>query len=261
MATSPSSRGRPASALAALAVALACFGNEASAKPPKQHRKRPRTVVEDDWAKSPAAKYAALQRDACLRELRSRGIAFTEVPEARGVLAPIRLRGPLGGVTYRTEAPAAEREKSPFEVFDCRLALALDDFGAILRAHDVEEALIFSAWRPPPKSWPATKLATRHPGALAVDIRVFVKKAAPGSERPTLVVERDWLPAHEAPSCGDKAPPILPDTAEAREIRDIFCQASDRRIFSSMLGPNYDKPHKNHFHLEVTPGVKWRLSL
>ncbi len=247
--------------LAAVVGATAATPRSVLARPAKQARKKPRTVVDDDWAKAPSAHYAALGKDACLRELRQRGASFDEVASARGVLAPIRLRGPLGGVAYHTEAPVAERAKSPYEVFDCRLALALDDFSAILRAHDVDEAYIFSAWRPPPKSWPADKLGTRHPGALAVDIRVLAKKLVPGADRATLVVERDWQPAHDQPACGDKAPAILPDTAEAKEIRAIYCQAADARIFSSMLGPNYNKAHENHFHLEITPGVKWRLTL
>ena len=44
---------------------------------------------------------------------------------------------------------------------------------------------------------------------------------------------------------------------EAREIRSIACEAADARIFHSILTPNYDRPHRNHFHLEVTAGVQW----
>ncbi len=262
MRTAPSALATTlALALIGASVALAVDPEPVLAKPAKQHRKKPRTVVLEDWAQAPSAKYAALGKDDCLRELRSRKIAFDEVAEAHGVLAPIRLRGPLGGVSYHTEERPTERAKSPFEIFDCRLALALDDFSTILRAHDVDEALIFSAWRPPPKGWPAGKLGTRHPGGLAVDIRVLEKKSAPGADRPTLIVLRDWRPARDKPACGNEAPPILPDTEEAKEIRAIYCAAADQRIFSVMLGPNYNQAHENHFHLEITPGVQWRLLL
>lgn len=234
-----------------------------SVKATKQQRqKKPRTVEDVDWAKAPSAGYAALTKDACLRELKTRQVSFREVDDARGVLAPVRLAGPLGGVDYHTEAPRAERSKTPFEVFDCRLVLALHDFSAILVAHDIDEAIIFSAWRPPEKGWPAGKLATRHPGALAVDIRKMMKKAGEaGTERGSLEVERDWAPAIDQPSCGEKASPVSPDNAQGQEIRRIFCEADAKKIFSSQLGPNFNPAHHNHFHLEITPGVKWRLTL
>ena len=234
----------------------------AQAKPSKQRRKKPRAVEDADWAKAPSSGYANLGKDACIRELKARQIAFREVDEARGVLAPVRLSGPLGGVDYHTEASKQERQKSPFEIFDCRLVLALHDFSSILVAHGVDEALVFSSWRPPPKGWPAGKLATRHPGALAVDIRKMLKKAdGQTAERGSLEVERDWLPAIDKPACGDKASPVLPNDAAGQEIRAIYCEAADKRIFSSMLGPNFNAAHHNHFHLEITPGVKWRLTL
>ncbi len=51
----------------------------------------------------PARPYAG-----CETELGRRGVPFTRVDEARGVLAPIRLAGPLHGVTFRTGLPAAQ---------------------------------------------------------------------------------------------------------------------------------------------------------
>ena len=48
----------------------------------------------------PAVRYGAMSPDDCYAELTARQIAFT--PEtARGVLAPIRLDGPLHGVTFQ----------------------------------------------------------------------------------------------------------------------------------------------------------------
>jgi len=51
----------------------------------------------------------------------------------------------------------------------------------------------------------------------------------------------------------------LPATPEARELRSIVCEAADQHLFTSILTPGYDRAHKNHFHLEVTPGVRWSL--
>jgi hypothetical protein len=37
------------------------------------------------------------------------------------------------------------------------------------------------------------------------------------------------------------------------------CAAADAHLFTTILTPNYDRAHYNHFHLEVTPEVKWHL--
>ena len=243
--------------LLGLALAALLTGPRAEAKPAKHRAKRPRTVVEGDAAGSKSFAYGSLDRGACLAELKKRKVAFTEVDDARGVTIPIRLRGALGGVTYKTELPPESRPTTPYEVMDCRLALALGDLSVILQKHDIDEALIFSAWRPPAKTWPKDKQAIRHPGGLAIDIRRMVKKKV-GSEKPRdLIVERDWAPALNQDGCSAEARAKLDQSekgADAREIRAIFCEARDDRMFTSMLSPNYDKAHHNHFHVEIRPG-------
>lgn len=245
----------------AVAVSLVALlaAHPAEAKPAKRKPKKPRTSQEADWSSAPSVKYAGMTRKECLAELKHRKVKFEEVEQARGVVIPIRPKGTIGGVLFRTEVPAAERATSPHEVMDCRLALALGDLAAILVQHDIEEVLHFSAWRPPEKSWPADKPAIRHPGGIAIDLRRFVKKAAPGSKPKDLIVERDWKPARDKPPCTAEAKAA--GDAEAKEIRAIFCEADERRIFTSQLSPNYDKAHENHFHFEIRPDVKWRLVL
>ncbi len=215
---------------------------------------RERTDPEVDPARTPAYRYAQLDRSTCEAELARRSIPFMRVDDARGVLAPIRLVGPVGGVTYRTGLGAKQRETSPNEVFDCRLVLALDDFSAILRAHDIDQVIHMSGWRPPSaKSWPSGKLGTRHDGALAIDAGWFVKKSGA-----RLDVEKDFHGRIGAKTCGPGTGPTLA-TPEALELRAIVCEAADAHLFQVALTPDYNWPHRNHFHLEVTPKVKWFL--
>ena len=116
--------------------------------------------------------------------------------------------------------------------------------------------------RPPPKSWPAGKEATRHPGALAVDVKKLVRGPDPttGAPRSDVIIERDWAPRIGAPICGADAPAADPDTVEGKEARAIACEIEDARLFTVMLTPHYDRAHHNHLHLEITPGVTWRLT-
>ena len=208
-------------------------------------------LTPPDPEASPAVRYGRLDRATCEAELGRRGIPFTRVGEARGVLAPVRLAGPLHGVTFHTGLPAAQRASTPWEIIDCRLALSLDDFALQLAGHDVVEVVHYSMYRPPAAKWPEQKLASRHPGGLAIDAASFVKK-----DGTTLQVERDFHGHIGALTCGRGAGP-LPATPQSTELRAILCDAADARLFNVMLTPDYNYPHRNHFHLEVTAGVKW----
>lgn len=238
-----------------LAAAALCLVRPAAAGP-----RRPRVRYEDPRRARPSASYAALGKAACLKELAKRKIGFAPVPRARGVLAPVRLTGPIGGVLFRTNAPEGMRGASPAEVLDCRLVLALADWAHALAARGVDEVRYTSAWRPPPRSWPAKKLATRHPGALAIDVKRLGKKRAPGeTAKRWLTIETDFHGKIGAPVCGPRA--RAPRAPAAKELRAIVCEAADRKLFTSILTPGYDRAHRDHLHLEIRPAVTWSLLL
>ncbi len=202
-------------------------------------------------AGAPALRYAALDGAACLTELKKRGVAFTPAAPSDGVDAPIRLAGKLHGVDVHGFDPPAKRATSVWEILDCRLALALDDLALILANHDVVEAVHMSMYRPSAKGSKAKP--ARHDAALAIDLGFVVKKD--GSK---LRVLEDWHGGIGAKTCGKGAGP-WPATKEALELRAILCEAAEAQLFNVVLTPNYNKPHENHFHLEVTRGVKWFL--
>jgi Extensin-like protein C-terminus len=209
-------------------------------------------TVPFDPSAAPAVRYGAMDKATCEAELGRRAIPWTAVPEARGVLAPVRITGPLHGVLYRFSLPAAQRATSPYEVIDCRLVLALDDFAQILARYDVAEVVHLSAWRPPPaKRWPEGKLGTRHPGGLAMDMAIFRRK-----DGTQLEVLKHFHGRIGATTCGPRTGP-QPKTAEADALRGIVCEAADARLFNVALTPDYNRQHRNHFHLEVTPRVSW----
>jgi hypothetical protein len=195
----------------------------------------------------PADRYSRLDQAACEAELGARGVAFRRADEALGVAEPVRLDGPLHGVTYRSELPASQRATSVYEIVDCRLALALDDFARQLAAHDVAEVVHFSIYRPPPAhAW----RASAHARGLAIDAAFFVKR-----DGTKLVVERDFHGRIGARTCGGSAGP-RPATPEALELRRIVCDAVDARLFNIALTPDFNWKHRNHFHLEVAQ-TRW----
>jgi hypothetical protein len=212
-----------------------------------------RVAAADEAAiEPPRFRYAAMTQDECEAELTARRIAFVR-ESAKGVLAPVRLKGPLHGVDFRSNDGNEERRAtSVWEVADCRLVLAMDDFAAILAAHEIVEVRHYSMYRRAPGRWPDDKIGKRHHGGLALDAARFIKKD--GSK---LDVLDDFKGRRHRKVCGEKAP--KGKTPAARELREIVCEAMDQGLFSVILTPNFNRAHRNHFHLEVTPGVKWML--
>lgn len=193
-----------------------------------------------------ASRYAGLDRAACEGELKRRKIAFTRVEEARGVVAPLRLDGPLSGVKFRSNLGPKAARVSPYDIYDCRLVLSLDDFARVLAKHDVVEVIHLSVWRPVSKKTVLNGPGRRHSGALAIDAAIF--KLSDGK---TLNVEKDFHGRIGAKPC--------PAPESASELRKIACEANQQRLFNVLLTPDYNWAHRNHFHLEVTAGVKWTL--
>ena len=201
-----------------------------------------------------ASKYASLDRAACEAELGKRHIPFERVGEARGVIAPLRLKGAIAGVEFHSMLPAAQRRTSPYEIYDCRLVLALDDWARVLVRHDVVEVVHYSVYRPPPKKAVLTGPGRRHSGALAIDAAIF--KTRDGR---TMSVEKDFHGRIGSKPCGTHAAPTAGLPAQAVTLRQIVCEAADAQLFNVMLTPDYNWPHRNHFHLEVTAGARWVL--
>ena len=209
-------------------------------------------LAPKDVTATPAYRYGAMSRSDCLAELKTRKIAFEREGDTRGVTTPVRLTGPLHGVTFRTNQPEKRRTTSPWEIGDCRLILAVDDFAAILATRDVVEVIHYSMYRNKLKS-AADEWGKRHPGGLALDAAKFIKK-----DGTTLVVDEHFNGAIDDKTCGDGAAPH-PATPEALELRELVCAAASQHLFNVILTPNYNQAHHNHFHLEVTAGVKWFL--
>jgi hypothetical protein len=70
-------------------------------------------------------------------------------------------------------------------------------------------------------------------------------------------VEKDFHGLIGAKVCGKNARPPAPATKAAVQLRQLVCAAAESQLFQLILTPNYDRPHRNHFHLEVTPTVRW----
>lgn len=203
--------------------------------------------------KAPATRYGRMSSRACLAEVKKRKLPVVALGPVRGIPIPVRITGELHGVRVHSGLPKSQWTTSPYEIVDCRLALAIDDFTALLANHDVVELVHMSAYRPPPKKWPAEKPGKRHGAGMALDAAVFIKRD--GSK---LIVEKHFKGHRRSAPCPRvvhaKSAPKAPET---KEIREIFCEAREHGVFHVMLSPNFNWAHRNHFHLEVAQNPRW----
>jgi hypothetical protein len=187
----------------------------------------------------------------CWAELDRAGVAYQRLPAPiPGVALPLRLTGPVGGVTYRS---SARSQDTPYTVLDCRLARALVELSAILREVDVVDVIHYSMHRPGKRGKAVEGGGTGHFGGLAIDAASFRRR-----DGSVVNVLKHFHGRRRAPVCGPKA--AAGATPEARVLRQIVCRSDERQLFHVLLTPNHDYAHRNHFHMEVRPdGVRWFL--
>jgi hypothetical protein len=203
---------------------------------------------------APNVQYASMDRESCLAELRRRSIAFEHAPRTRGVVTPVWLRGRLHGVWIHSPLPPKNRKYSSAEIFDCRLVLAIDDFASLVAEHGVVEIVHLSAFRPRSAKGCTPKYdGKQHCAALALDVGSFRKK-----DGTVLDVERDFHGKIGLGTCAGEAGP-KPATRAAEELWGWVCESARRGTFHVILTPNYNRAHRNHFHLEITPDADWML--
>lgn len=233
---------------AVLAIGASMFGAvEASAKN--------RYALEPPEVEHTAAfRYAELTSTACLAELDKRKVPYKLAGPTKQVDTPIRLTGPVRGVSFvQTYRPAPDLAEPLSSIADCRLAVALDDFAGVLAEHGIDKVEYLSMYRT--KGVGFVKPGKRHPAALAIDVAVLHRK-----DGAVFSVLGDWHGRAGSKTCGDGASKPTKDTEGARVLRDIICETDAKKSFNLMLTPHYDWGHKDHFHLEVRQGIRWFLT-
>lgn len=196
-----------------------------------------------------AMRYAEAETDACLAELDVRGAPWATGPKVPTIDTPVRLTGPLRGVTFELHHPTVQHPPEG-PLMDCRLLLALDDLAIVAADLGIQRVRFNSLHR---GTW-VQRRGWRHAAGVAIDIVELVRR-----DGRVLNVLSDYAGAGiHSKTCGADAPP--PKTDEARELRDFVCALDAAGSFNLILTPHYDQRHKDHLHLEVRRGIKWFLT-
>ncbi|MCA9582248.1 MAG: extensin family protein, partial [Myxococcales bacterium] len=118
----------------------------------------------------------------------------------------------------------------------CELTARLPKLVAILKKHGIRGVDVMSSYRNKPFS-------SFHTLGLALDLSRFWTGSA------WLSVERDFVATPEHRTCTDPEP----GPPAARALRQIACDIAASHLFSTVLTPNYNAGHRDHFHLDARP--------
>ncbi len=190
-----------------------------------------------EWRVHDEARWSVRPEAECLAALEAAEIVVTPVHELdSSVMRPLRIDSPIGGVTFEMEATHAER--GDVVALACEMIARLPRLAEVLRAHQVRRVEVLSASR-------ATPRTSFHTMGLALDMSAFET-----DDGTILSVNDDFVETPDRLTCGGRR---RPRGERARTLREIACELADTDAFSSVLTPNYNDGHRNHFHIDARP--------
>jgi hypothetical protein len=183
------------------------------------------------WREEPSARWRVRSATRCQAQ-----VAALKVPTrpltrelSTPVPMPVVITGPVGGVTFRPIQKDRELELS------CELAARLPALAKILRAHGVRAVHVNSSYRDQPR-------VSFHTFGLALDMAAFETEDGP------LVVAEDFELTPDVETCHGR-----PSGERGKALLALACDLAASGLFSSVLTPNYNEGHRDHFHLDVRP--------
>jgi hypothetical protein len=185
------------------------------------------------WLVDESIAWSIREREACMAELAEHGIQVEpwsgNLPTP--VATPVKLRGEVSGVTFRFMHGASGA------VVSCELAARLRDVAEIVSKHGVHTVYVLSAYRDHP--YPSF-----HTLGLALDLSRFDTAQGPLVVKSDFVIDR----AHE--TCDASA---ASRHDKHQKLHAIACDLARSHRFSSVLTPNYNAGHRDHFHVDIRP--------
>ena len=149
----------------------------------------------------------------------------------------------INNVSYRYVSNAEPTAMT----MDCELAPRLYRLSEIVQAYGIDEVIHIGIYnyRCIGGGTPGVDDCTpsQHAYARAIDIWGF---GVAGEDE--YVLERDWVITP-----GDTCPGSPADEKD-RVLHEIGCTMWSDRIFQTILTPNYNDAHRNHFHVDMTDG-------
>lgn len=181
------------------------------------------------WAMDVAACQVPRSPADCLAALDAAGVPYDPLDHSENLFTPVRITGPVGGVNF---------ESAEDLVMECELATSLPAMAEVLRSREITAVGVMSTHRP-------QAVYSFHSLGLALDINWM--KATHWHR--AMWLKTDFEPTPELHTCDAK-----PSTGMSRTLLGTACDLWEKRVFSTVITPNYNEGHSNHFHFDVRPG-------
>ncbi len=273
---SPAARPRPRAALlptaapavtpivASMALALALVGAcggeplapiaaepDAAVTPPAKPTTEP-PPPEEDAAPPPEDAAPALP---CLEDLTRRGVTYTKTT-ARGVVDAVTVPAPINGVTFTTDAG----DKPTTQPMACDFVRTLFAFAEVLKAKGIHKVGTLGAYcYRCCCSWSETNFCrgnadpepscgangySNHSFGRALDVRTLTMDDGRVFD---INKDADFKATAGGTCTGAKASQV----GTSKILYDLVCEVAEKKIFGTILTPNYNSDHRNHWHMDT----------
>jgi len=178
---------------------------------------------------------------SCHAQLDALGVEWEPAGPHQGIADPVYVQPRFRSVSYRY----VSRDEPSRMLMDCELAPRLDQLAQVLEELGIDEAIHIGVYNyrciggGDPDSGTCTP--SQHAYARAIDLWGF---GLAGSDT-EYVLERDWVI-----TSGATCPGTATDEAD-RVLHEIGCRMYEDGIFQTILTPNYNDAHRNHFHVDM----------
>ncbi len=176
------------------------------------------------------------------------GLTYVAGPASPGVDDPITVTTPINGLAWRYVENAEPRP----ELFGgCELIKSLAIAAPYLRRRDVVEVADIGVYNyrciggvgTPPN---CPNGISQHAYANAIDLAGFT--TSNGNYASVLT---DWVIDDNAEqTCAAAAEP-----GADQFLHDVICELKGAGVWNIVLTPNYNADHRNHFHVDLSPGA------
>lgn len=172
-------------------------------------------------------------------------VTYTVGPTSPGVVDPVTVTMPINGMPYRSGGAARTKMFG-----DCTIIKSLARAAPMLRAKQIVEVTDLGVYNyrcigntgTPPN---CPNGISQHAYGNAIDLASFKDMAGM-----TYVVNTDFVidPAPE------KTCTAATVAGKDRLLHELICGLKAAKLFNIVLTPNYNTDHRDHFHVDMTPG-------
>jgi len=188
---------------------------------------------------------AAPEPDGCHEWLDLYNLTYDLGPDRQGVADPVTVTTPINGMVHRYVSNDTPRETF---FMDCSLALSLARAASHFRRHDIVEVADIGVYNyrcigggTPPD---CPNGISQHAYAKAIDLAGFTDKNGEFYS-----VNDDWVIDPDGNTCS-----AATENDKDAFLHQLICELKADRVWNIVLTPNYNDAHRNHFHVDLTPG-------